>query len=342
MCEVEGCGRHFSVAANLRRHGKVHRNDGSEQRYNSDGAGAPLSQAESSEPGSKHGSSLEGLSMPRHVQQRPENRSSRPIATDDFGDSSFGSPSILEKNNEEVIQQLHAEEVRSQREPVPQHDVQKPTFQCTFCGMKLSEKAWRRHEESQHVPRRQWTCMPSGHPFRETIFSYAMLCLLCRKGVDDMDNHVRVCPNRASDCLARPVEQRTYQRKDHLVQHMKRFHDTELDDLEICLWEWETTQPNRQWGCGFCGEILANWNERATHIAAHFRHGMDMTAWDSSRIAFGNNGECETPLVTDFGMEVLLGDGVGQEGFEDVDAELISLSNVWGQSISDPNSMDLT
>jgi uncharacterized Zn-finger protein len=28
-CEVDGCGRHFSVVSNLRRHRKVHKNDGS-------------------------------------------------------------------------------------------------------------------------------------------------------------------------------------------------------------------------------------------------------------------------------------------------------------------------
>lgn len=27
FCEVEGCGRHFSVVSNLRRHRKVHKND---------------------------------------------------------------------------------------------------------------------------------------------------------------------------------------------------------------------------------------------------------------------------------------------------------------------------
>lgn len=27
-CEVEGCGRHFSVVSNLRRHRKVHKLDG--------------------------------------------------------------------------------------------------------------------------------------------------------------------------------------------------------------------------------------------------------------------------------------------------------------------------
>jgi uncharacterized Zn-finger protein len=26
-CEVEGCGRHFSVVSNLRRHKKVHKNE---------------------------------------------------------------------------------------------------------------------------------------------------------------------------------------------------------------------------------------------------------------------------------------------------------------------------
>ncbi|ORY66467.1 uncharacterized protein BCR38DRAFT_338928 [Pseudomassariella vexata] len=40
-CEVEGCGRHFSVVSNLRRHRKVHKNDaksdaGSEDHHDSD------------------------------------------------------------------------------------------------------------------------------------------------------------------------------------------------------------------------------------------------------------------------------------------------------------------
>ncbi|KAK6841836.1 C2H2 finger domain containing protein FlbC [Apiospora arundinis] len=40
-CEVEGCGRHFSVVSNLRRHRKVHKGDakseaGSEDHQDSD------------------------------------------------------------------------------------------------------------------------------------------------------------------------------------------------------------------------------------------------------------------------------------------------------------------
>jgi uncharacterized Zn-finger protein len=35
-CEVEGCGRHFSVVSNLRRHRKVHKNDGQEPPSPSD------------------------------------------------------------------------------------------------------------------------------------------------------------------------------------------------------------------------------------------------------------------------------------------------------------------
>ncbi|OCL13865.1 hypothetical protein AOQ84DRAFT_385114, partial [Glonium stellatum] len=36
------------------------------------------------------------------------------------------------------------------------------TWQCTFCLKHLSPKAWRRHEETQHLPRVQWSCMLSG------------------------------------------------------------------------------------------------------------------------------------------------------------------------------------
>jgi len=37
-CEVEGCGRHFSVVSNLRRHRKVHKNDGSSDHPSPDDA----------------------------------------------------------------------------------------------------------------------------------------------------------------------------------------------------------------------------------------------------------------------------------------------------------------
>lgn len=190
-------------------------------------------------------------------------------------------------------------------EPDPQHDLPKSIFQCTFCHVKLSEKAWRRHEESQHVPRKLWICMPSGNPL-VTTFSGPSYCILCRdlcfhNGQDSaQDTHVIVCPNRASDCLARSVEERTFHRKDHLVQHMQRFHNTTPDSYETKLWESENKQVNQRWECGFCGEILLNWNARATHIAVHFRQGLDMSAWNSSRIAIESTGGNENPPVTDF------------------------------------------
>lgn len=37
-CEVDGCGRHFSVVSNLRRHRKVHKNDGAEDHPSPDDA----------------------------------------------------------------------------------------------------------------------------------------------------------------------------------------------------------------------------------------------------------------------------------------------------------------
>lgn len=37
-CEVDGCGRHFSVVSNLRRHRKVHKNDGGQDHPSPDDA----------------------------------------------------------------------------------------------------------------------------------------------------------------------------------------------------------------------------------------------------------------------------------------------------------------
>jgi uncharacterized Zn-finger protein len=35
-CDVEGCGRHFSVVSNLRRHKKVHKSDAASTTTNED------------------------------------------------------------------------------------------------------------------------------------------------------------------------------------------------------------------------------------------------------------------------------------------------------------------
>jgi hypothetical protein len=317
----------------------------SAQRSDSDSldiAEVPINPADSPDLVST-GSTLKPLRTFPPVRDVPENRSNDPMASDDFGNFSFKNLPVLEKANREVIQKLRAEAMQAQSKLNSQlPETPKPTFQCTFCHVKLSEKAWRRHEESQHVPRRQWTCMPLEHPF--LLYSYyhsgVSYCCLCNATCSGIQpEHMKICPKRASGCLARSVEERTFHRKDHLVQHLKRFHNTTLTESQISLWEAENTQLNRQWGCGFCGEILPNWNERATHIAAHFRQGLDMSVWGSSRIVFDGAGENELPLITELGTDMLWDDGTGQR----VEVALAGIGHACdAESNHDLSLMDLT
>ena len=69
-----------------------------------------------------------------------------------------------------------------------------------------------------------------------------------------------------------------------------------------------------------------------------------MSAWDSSKIAptaFGSAGESEIPTVTDSGMEALWDVGIGQEGFQDINAEVLDCGFPWDpQPIPDLNLLE--
>ena len=74
---------------------------------------------------------------------------------------------------------------------------------------------------------------------------------------------------------------RSAQRRDKLVQHLKRFHGVKVvrDDV-LCA--WEQVNKVRNWQCGFCGKMLTNWDKRALHISKHFRDGCGMGDWKSA------------------------------------------------------------
>lgn len=300
---------------NLRRHRKVHKNSAQQSESTPPSElETPLNAEGSPEPPVlKPG--LTTPHIPPYVQDVLNKQPNEPMATDSFGHSALKRIEILEKEIE-GMQKLRAQATEGRRSKTSRLlEAEKSTFQCTFCHVKLSEKAWRRHEESQHMPRRQWTCMPLGHPFDALFLDGASHCLLCgacfESGPDSGPTkfgHIKVCPNRVADCLARSPEERTFHRKDHLVQHLKRFHQAALTRDRIDLWESENKQINRQWNCGFCGEILPNWNARATHIAAHFRQGLDMSVWDSTRSTFDDIGQNIHSPPIDFGTDDFLDD----------------------------------
>ncbi|KAK4446755.1 hypothetical protein QBC34DRAFT_440512 [Podospora aff. communis PSN243] len=146
------------------------------------------------------------------------------------------------------------------------------TFQCTFCHVRLTERAWKRHEEDQHLPRRKWTCLLTGS-------IVGGRCAFRDLNPHSRDHHDH---ERVADCAARDPEARSFIRKDGLVQHVISFHGAAQLRADVAeAWKVAAERREQDWACGFCGETLHGWDARATHLAAHFRQGMTMDSWEA-------------------------------------------------------------
>jgi hypothetical protein len=157
-------------------------------------------------------------------------------------------------------------------------------WQCTFCRKSLTAKSWRRHEETQHHPKHQWTCLATGPRLllspRSNISS---VCAFCEMPDPD-DSHFHQY-HRIDECLQKHTEDRTFGRPDHLQQHARNFHRSQpLTDRVRDAWRSDGpgTVDNMSWICGFCHVLLPTWDARATHIAGHFKAGQTMADWQNT------------------------------------------------------------
>ncbi|KAF2634866.1 hypothetical protein P280DRAFT_523687 [Massarina eburnea CBS 473.64] len=151
-------------------------------------------------------------------------------------------------------------------------------WQCTFCRKSLVPKSWRRHEETQHRPKAQWTCMLNGPRLTfSSRLNSSSICAFC-KMKDPPENHFQE-HHRIQDCARRDANDRTFFRPDHLRQHVKNFHNATLYDTAQAKWKRAADTVAEGWTCGFCGDRLETWDKRETHIANHFKDGMTMDAW---------------------------------------------------------------
>lgn len=160
-------------------------------------------------------------------------------------------------------------------------------FYCTFCWKGFRARtSWRRHEKEQHVNTSSWICnpglggddYPSECPYCEYPFSTS--CPL-HHGTDDREEaifaHLR--GYRHYDCVAQPEAKRTFERKEHLIQHMKVFHRIgNIVERVIAKWrhERELKAPHPALMCPFCGVIHNTWEERTRDVIAHFETLQEM------------------------------------------------------------------
>jgi hypothetical protein len=155
------------------------------------------------------------------------------------------------------------------------------TWQCTFCLQALVPKSWRRHEETQHRPKYQWTCLATSPRIvissRTGVSSICAFCQLRDPSEDHFFNSHRIV-----ECSKKSEADRTFGRPDHLRQHIKNFHKASLLDLVRDRWRRDGPgkNVNEGWVCGFCQVNLPTWDARETHIAGHFKDGWTMARWE--------------------------------------------------------------
>ncbi|KAF6824814.1 homeobox and c2h2 transcription factor [Colletotrichum musicola] len=146
-------------------------------------------------------------------------------------------------------------------------------YQCTFCTETFKTKHnWQRHEKSMHLSLERWECSPSGPTIPDA--SGRPVCVFCGEGNPDAD-HME--GHDYSVCKTRDPEDRTFYRKDHLQQHLKLVHDSKFLKWPMNDWKRENSMVRSR--CGFCGLIMGSWNDRADHLAEHFKDGKTMQEW---------------------------------------------------------------
>ncbi|ATY61330.1 homeobox and C2H2 transcription factor, putative [Cordyceps militaris CM01] len=157
------------------------------------------------------------------------------------------------------------------------------TFQCTFCLQSFRKRYdWVRHERSIHLPGLDsWICrvpLPPDQSFLVwRVNQTHPECIFCGA---PSPTHDHIQSHEFQTCAERPASERTFTRKDHLWQHLHKFHHCKKwegwkPDLALL----QHKQDRLQSRCGFCNVTMSSWEERAQHLASHFRRGATMTEW---------------------------------------------------------------
>ena len=145
-------------------------------------------------------------------------------------------------------------------------------YQCTFCTQSFKRKHdWYRHEKSVHLPLESWVCTPDLSELQQP----GLLPFECRFCEAPFPADTHWDEHEFHICARKPIADRSFSRKDHLLQHLRKFHGcTKVPEIET--WRQGANIHSR---CGFCDCSLATWHERADHLADHFKAGLRMHQW---------------------------------------------------------------
>lgn len=177
---------------------------------------------------------------------------------------------------------------------LPGHDRTPPEgkpYQCTSCFKAFKRRQeCNRHESSVHFALKQYVCMPNGSaepkpstPSNLLSDLYPLLyCVFC--GCIEPDPEHQKTQHGMAACLAKDLHERSFPRKDGLVQHIIGLHSDGLSkDANELVERWTRDEDLDEnipyWDCGFCGQDNMRWRERCKHVGKHFKDGADMRKW---------------------------------------------------------------
>ena len=146
--------------------------------------------------------------------------------------------------------------------------------QCTICTEDFKTKHdWQRHEKSLHLPIEQWVCTLHGSQALK-LDTGLMCCVFCG---EPEPNGAHLETHNYQPCRERTLEERTFNRKDHLNQHLQLVHNVKFDKWSMSSWRVPTSNIKSR--CGFCGINMDTWENRVDHLAGHFKQGLTMASW---------------------------------------------------------------
>ena len=146
-------------------------------------------------------------------------------------------------------------------------------YQCTFCTETFQTKhSWQRHEKTMHLSLERWECAPDGPLVLNGLSQTA--CVYC--GLVQPDETHFESHNHDS-CHDRDLVERTFYRKDHLLQHLRLVH--QVQNVQMPIETWRTQSGKLQSRCGFCDTRFITWKDRVDHLAEHFKEGKTMGDW---------------------------------------------------------------
>lgn len=199
-------------------------------------------------------------------------------ASSAYSCSSSMSLPVPERHNAFPRRQRRRKRTRQKGLQTSPNNDNKP-FQCTFCTDRFRTRYdWTRHEGSIHLVLEKWTCVALGTTYLDTSDGELMRCSMC-DAANPTDQHVQ--SHRSSECAAKPINQRSFYRRDHLRQHLRAHHN--VNDILPSMKQWKSKLERLKSRCGFCGDTFTLWSERNDHIADHFRVGAQMKDWKGCR-----------------------------------------------------------